>query len=173
MAAVPSARMAPYDPEMTAKAASTYTSAGSVAGRGAGVVAIGPRNLARLDRACRRADSVAMKVGDKKVVRLDYTLKNAQGEVIDTSEGAEPLTYLHGGSQIVPGLERELAGMGAGDAKDVVVQPEDGYGMPDPEGVFGVPRAAFPPDAKLSVGDSFIGENDEGQALPVRVVELR
>jgi FKBP-type peptidyl-prolyl cis-trans isomerase SlyD len=45
--------------------------------------------------------------------------------------------------------------------------------MPDPEGVFGVPRAAFPPDAKLSVGDSFIGEDDEGQALPVRVVELR
>ena len=59
------------------------------------------------------------------------------------------------------------------EAKDVVVQPEDGYGMPDPEGVFGVPRAAFPPDAKLTVGDSFIGEDDEGQALPVRVVELR
>lgn len=114
-----------------------------------------------------------MKVAEKKVVRLDYTLRNAQGDVIDTSEGAEPLTYLHGASQIVPGLEKELAGMEAGQAKDVVVQPEDGYGMPDPEGVFGVPRAAFPPDAKLSVGDSFIGEDDEGQALPVRVVELR
>ena len=80
---------------------------------------------------------------------------------------------MHGASQIVPGLESELAGLAAGDAKDVVVQPEDGYGLPDPEGVFGVPRAAFPPDAKLSVGDSFIGEDDEGQALPVRVVELR
>ena len=114
-----------------------------------------------------------MKVADKKVVRLDYTLKNAQGDVIDTSEGAEPLTYLHGAQQIVPGLEKELTGLSAGDAKDVVVQPEEGYGMPDPEGVFGVPRSAFPADAKLSVGDSFIGEDDEGQALPVRVVELK
>jgi FKBP-type peptidyl-prolyl cis-trans isomerase SlyD len=114
-----------------------------------------------------------MKVTDKKVVRLDYTLKNAAGEVIDTSDGAEPLTYLHGFNQIVPGLERELVGMEAGQAKDVVVQPEEGYGMPDPQGVFGVPRTAFPPDAKVAVGDSFIGEDDEGQALPVRVVELR
>jgi FKBP-type peptidyl-prolyl cis-trans isomerase SlyD len=114
-----------------------------------------------------------MRIGEKTVVRLDYTLKNASGEVIDTSEGAEPLTYLHGFSQIVPGLERELEGLEAGQSKDVVVQPEEGYGVPDPEGVFGVPRAAFPPDAKLTVGDSFIGEDDEGQALPVRVVELR
>jgi FKBP-type peptidyl-prolyl cis-trans isomerase SlyD len=114
-----------------------------------------------------------MRIGEKKVVRLDYTLRNAAGDVIDTSEGAEPLTYLHGFSQIVPGLERELEGMEAGQAKDVVVQPEDGYGMPDPQGIFGVPRGAFPPEAKLTVGDSFIGEDDEGQALPVRVVELR
>ena len=76
-------------------------------------------------------------------------------------------------ARLCPGLEKELVGLAAGDTKDVVVQPEEGYGMPDPEGVFGVPRAAFPPDAKLSVGDSFIGEDDEGQALPVRVVELR
>src|SRR5215471_18207153 len=112
-----------------------------------------------------------MRIGEKKVVRLDYTLKNAAGDVIDTSEGAEPLTYLHGFSQIVPGLERELEGMEAGQAKDVVVQPDDGYGMRDPQGIFGVPRAAFPPEAQLDVGDSFIGEDDEGQALPVRVVE--
>lgn len=114
-----------------------------------------------------------MRIADKKVVRIDYTLKNASGEVLDTSAGGEPLTYLHGFSQIVPGLERELTGMEAGEGKDVVVQPEEGYGLPDPQGVFGVPRAAFPADAKLSVGDAFVGEDDEGQALPVRVVELR
>jgi FKBP-type peptidyl-prolyl cis-trans isomerase SlyD len=119
------------------------------------------------------ADSGAMQIGDKTVVRIDYTLRNAGGEVLDSSEGAEPLTYLHGMSQIVPGLEKELAGLEAGQSKDVVVQPEEGYGLPDPQGVFGVPRTAFPPEAKLSVGDSFIGEDDEGQALPVRVVELR
>jgi FKBP-type peptidyl-prolyl cis-trans isomerase SlyD len=114
-----------------------------------------------------------MVIGDKKVVRIDYTLKNAAGEVLDTSEGGEPLTYLHGGHQIVPGLERELAGLSAGDSKDVVVAPEDGYGKPDPQGIFGVPRAAFPAEAQLQVGETFMGEDDEGGAVPVRVVEVR
>ena len=114
-----------------------------------------------------------MVIGEKKVVRIDYTLKNASGEVLDTSEGGEPLTYLHGGHQIVPGLERELAGLSAGEAKDVVVAPEDGYGQPDPQGIFGVPRAAFPAEAQLGVGETFMGEDDEGGAVPVRVVEVR
>jgi FKBP-type peptidyl-prolyl cis-trans isomerase SlyD len=114
-----------------------------------------------------------MQIGDKKVVRLDYTLRNAAGEVLDSSDGAGPLTYLHGASQIVPGLERALVGMRAGEATDVVVAPEDAYGQPDPEGVFGVPRAAFPAEVVLAVGESFIGEDEQGQAVPVRVVELR
>lgn len=105
-----------------------------------------------------------MLIGEKKVVRIDYTLKNDGGEVLDTSDGGEPLTYLHGASQIVPGLERELAGLAAGDAKDVVVKPEDGYGQPDPQGIFGVPRAAFPPGVELQVGESFLGEDDQGGA---------
>jgi len=114
-----------------------------------------------------------MQIADKKVVRIDYTLKNATGEVLDSSDGQEPLSYLHGAQQIVPGLERALAGMTAGQSKDVVVSPEDGYGLPDPEGVFGVPRGAFPEDAQLEPGQSFIGEDDQGQAVPVRVVEVR
>jgi FKBP-type peptidyl-prolyl cis-trans isomerase SlyD len=114
-----------------------------------------------------------MVIANRCVVRLDYTLKNAAGEVLDTSEGAEPLAYIHGAQQIVPGLERELDGLQAGDSKDVVVAPEDGYGVPDPQGIFGVPRAAFPPTVELAVGESFIGEDDDGRAVPVRVIELR
>ncbi len=114
-----------------------------------------------------------MLIADKMVVSLHYTLKNAAGEIIDSSDGAEPLSYIHGASQIVPGLERELTGLKAGDSKDVVVRPEDGYGAPDPQGIFGVPRAAFPPEAKLEVGESFVGEDDEGQPVPVRVIEVR
>jgi FKBP-type peptidyl-prolyl cis-trans isomerase SlyD len=114
-----------------------------------------------------------MEIGDKKLVRLDYTLRNAAGEVLDTSEGGEPLSYVHGAHQIVPGLEQQLAGLSAGDSKDVVVQPEDGYGVPDPEGIFSVPRAAFPEGAVLEVGESFIGEDDQGGAVPVRVIEVR
>src|SRR5690554_610654 len=114
-----------------------------------------------------------MVIADKKVVKFDYTLKNDKGEVLDTSDGQEPLTYLHGADQIVPGLERELVGLGAGAIKDVVVKPEDAYGLPDPEGVFGVPRAAFPEDAQIKVGDTFVGENDEGESVPVRIIEIR
>jgi FKBP-type peptidyl-prolyl cis-trans isomerase SlyD len=114
-----------------------------------------------------------MIICEKMVVRIDYVLKNAHGDVLDSSEGAEPLSYIHGASQIVPGLERELEGLTAGQSKDVVVKPEDGYGVPDPEGIFGVPRTAFPPTQHIEVGQSFIGEDDEGQAVPVRVVEVR
>jgi FKBP-type peptidyl-prolyl cis-trans isomerase SlyD len=114
-----------------------------------------------------------MVIADKKVVKLDYTLKNAAGEVLDTSDGQEPLSYIHGAHQIVPGLERELNGLAAGDSRDVVVPPEDGYGQPDPQGIFGVPRAAFPSGANLEVGESFLGEDDEGGAVPVRVIEVR
>src|SRR5271167_1360444 len=101
-----------------------------------------------------------MEIADKRVVSINYTLKNAAGQVLDSSEGQAPLEYIHGTQQIVPGLERELTGLSVGQTKDVVVKPEEGYGLPDPEGVFGVPRAAFPPDAKLEVGQSFIGEDD-------------
>jgi FKBP-type peptidyl-prolyl cis-trans isomerase SlyD len=114
-----------------------------------------------------------MLIANNKVVRLDYTLKNAEGEVLDTSEGQEPLAYIHGAHQIVPGLERELTGLAAGDSKDVIVPPEDGYGVPDPQGIFSVPRGAFPADLEISVGESFMGEDDQGRAVPVRVVEVR
>ncbi|HEY7957354.1 MAG TPA: peptidylprolyl isomerase [Polyangia bacterium] len=114
-----------------------------------------------------------MVIADKKVVRIDYTLKNAEGQLLDSSDEGEPLSYLHGAQQIVPGLERELAGLEEGQSKDVVVAPEEGYGLPDPEGVFGVPRAAFPEDAQLAVGQTFVGEDDAGAQVPVRVVEVK
>ncbi len=112
-------------------------------------------------------------IGPRKVVSIDYTLKHGEGNVLDTSEGAEPLAYIHGASQIVPGLESALEGLDVGAEKDVVVKPEDGYGRPDPAGVFTIPRATFPPDLTLAVGDAFMGENEDGGAVPVRVVELR
>ncbi len=112
-------------------------------------------------------------IGPRKVVTIDYTLRNEAGEVLDTSDGAEPLAYLHGAHNIVPGLERALEGLAPGAERDVVVAPDDGYGRPDPGGVFTIPRATFPPDLEISVGDTFMGENEDGGGIPVRVVELR
>jgi FKBP-type peptidyl-prolyl cis-trans isomerase SlyD len=109
----------------------------------------------------------------QKVVTLEYVLKNAEGTVLDSSEDNAPLSYLHGSHQIVPGLERALEGLKVGDKKEVVVQPVDGYGEPDPNGIFPVPLSAFPAELKLSVGDALMGEDDEGNTMPVRIVEVR
>ena len=113
-----------------------------------------------------------MIIADKKVVLIDYTLRTDGGEIVDSSEGGEPLAYLHGSGQIVPGLEKALSGLKVGDAKDVIVEPAEGYGDRDPDGVFGIPRTAFPDTAQLEVGASFVGEDEEGNSLPVRVIGL-
>ena len=114
-----------------------------------------------------------MRIAANTVVTVDYTLKNEAGEVLDTSDGAEPLAYIHGSDQIVPGLERELEGLEVGDEKTVVVQPTEGYGIPDPEGVFSVPRSVFPSGMELTPGDTLLGEDAEGGQLPVRIVEVK
>jgi len=114
-----------------------------------------------------------MLITSQKVVTFEYTLKNSDGEVIETSDGGEPHTYLHGAQEIIPGLERAMEGLSAGDERDVVVEPADAYGEHEEEGVFAVPRAAFPGDVKVAVGDTLMGEDDEGNPVPVHVVELR
>ena len=113
-----------------------------------------------------------MIIADKTVVHIDYTLRTDGGDVVDSSEGQEPLAYLHGSGQIVPGLEKALAGLKVGDTKDVIVEAAEGYGDRDPDGVFGIPRSAFPDASGLEVGASFVGEDEEGNSLPVRVIEL-
>ena len=86
-----------------------------------------------------------MKIANGTVVGIDYSLHLGDGKVIDASEPSEPLTYLHGEGQIVPGLESALEGLSVGDTKQVTVQPKDGYGEHDARGVQEVDRSAFPP----------------------------
>ena len=73
-----------------------------------------------------------MQIAKDKVVSIDYTLSDAQGGVLDSSSGQEPLHYLHGGGNIIPGLENALEGKSPGDAVQVTVPPEQGYGVQDP-----------------------------------------
>lgn len=76
------------------------------------------------------------------VVSMNYTLTDPSGKTLDAS-GDEPLEYLQGHQNIIPGLERELAGLKVGERKQVVVQPEDGYGVRNEELVFSLPRTQF------------------------------
>ena len=104
--------------------------------------------------------SEALTVKDGMVVSLDYTLRLDDGEIIDSSEGDAPLQYLHGYSQIIPGLEKALAGMAVGDKK-VVVAAAEAYGEVDMEAFEIVPRSMFPDDLQL----------EEGLPLSLRDVE--
>jgi len=69
-----------------------------------------------------------MKIAENTVVAIDYTLKDDGGQVLDSSEGRAPLSYLHGVGGIIPGLERELDGKQTGDQLEVAVAPGDAYG---------------------------------------------
>ena len=113
-----------------------------------------------------------MVVAKDCVVAIDYTLKNREGELIDSSEG-EPLEYLHGHHQIVPGLEKALEGAADGDTRKVVVGADEGYGARDEQAVFSVRRSMFPPDAELVAGTTFIGRDTHGNAVPVTVVAVQ
>jgi FKBP-type peptidyl-prolyl cis-trans isomerase SlyD len=84
-----------------------------------------------------------MQIAERCVAAFHYTLTNEQGEIIDSSAGREPLAYLHGAGNIVLGLEREMTGKSAGDTFNVVVAPEDGYGLHQEGLIQRVPRGAF------------------------------
>lgn len=98
------------------------------------------------------------KVADNKVVSLHYTLTSDEGEVLDSSEGGQPLEFIQGQGQIIPGLEKELYDMEVGEEKQVTVPPAEGYGERQPDQVQALPRDAFPADMDL----------DEGMAVQMR-----
>ncbi|WP_432472963.1 FKBP-type peptidyl-prolyl cis-trans isomerase [Amphritea sp. HPY] len=112
-----------------------------------------------------------MQVADKKIVRIHYTLSNVDGEVMDSSEGQEPLAYLHGTGSIVPGLEKELLGKQAGDKVNVEVTPEEGYGELNAELVQEVDRAAFEGVDDIQVGMRFMAQTAWGEQ-PVIVTAM-
>ncbi len=112
-----------------------------------------------------------MEIQHNSVVEMHYTLKNDEGEIIDSSEGDAPLTFLQGHGNIIHGLERVMAGLKVGDTKDVVVEPEDGYGLYDEELVQEVPRSVFGEIDDLEVGMQFHADTDGG-LIPVTVTAV-
>jgi FKBP-type peptidyl-prolyl cis-trans isomerase SlyD len=110
-------------------------------------------------------------IADGKVVMFHYTLKNDAGEILDSSSGGDPMPYLHGAQNIVPGLERQMAGKAAGAKFQAVVPPEEGYGVRegDPQEV---PRQAFPPDVELAAGMQFLATDESGEQVPVWIAKV-
>jgi FKBP-type peptidyl-prolyl cis-trans isomerase SlyD len=113
-----------------------------------------------------------MKIGNNSVVSLQYKLTNDAGEVLDSSEGDEPLVYLHGSDSIIPGLENALTGKSAGEQLQVTVPPEEGYGQFDDALIQVIPREAFEGIDDIQPGMQFQAENPDGELQIVCVKEI-
>jgi len=116
--------------------------------------------------------SPGTQIGPDTYVTLAYTLYDDEGDELDGAQEDEPLAYVHGYGQIVPGLERALEGMTKGAERSVVVPPRDGYGDYDPAGVLEIDKSDFPRPAELSVGDEYVAESDDGDAVPMTILEI-
>ena len=101
-------------------------------------------------------------IEDKKVITLEYQVTDEKGEVIDTSEGQEPLVYLHGAQNIISGLENALTGKNLSDTFEVKVEPKDGYGEYKEEMVQVVPLSSFEGVEKVEPGMVFTAQTQGG-----------
>jgi FKBP-type peptidyl-prolyl cis-trans isomerase SlyD len=115
----------------------------------------------------------AQTIEANKKVKFDYTLKVGE-EIVETSEGKQPIEYVHGSGAIIPGLESQLAGMKVGDTKSVTVKPEDAYGLPNPEAVKEFPKTSFPKEMVAQIGMVVELQGAEGQPpLPGVIQEVK
>ena len=103
-----------------------------------------------------------MQIANNSVVSFHYTLTDDNGQVLDSSQGREPLVYLQGVGQIVPGLEKAMEGRQVGDQFKVDVVPEEGYGVHHAELVQEVPREAFQGVEDIQPGMQFKGRGPQG-----------
>lgn len=111
-------------------------------------------------------------VAEGKIVLFHYTLTNETGDVIDSSEGRDPLPYLHGAGNIVPGLERQMGQREVGDKFRATVEPAEAYGNRQEPGEQAVERGAFPDDAPVQPGMQFVAQTPDGQKIPLWITRV-
>ncbi len=112
-----------------------------------------------------------MQIADKMVVTIDYTLKDDEGTILDSSTEGK-FAYLHGANNIIPGLENALTGKSAGDEVDVSVSPAEGYGERNDTMIQAVPRDMFDSEQEIQVGMQFHAQSPEGEMIVVTVTDV-
>ncbi|MCB1667209.1 MAG: peptidylprolyl isomerase [Porticoccaceae bacterium] len=112
-----------------------------------------------------------MTITANSAVSFHYTLTDSEGVELDSSQGQEPLEYLHGHGNIIPGLEKALEGKTAGDSLEVAIEPAEGYGEVQPELIQEAPRSAFQGVEDLQPGMRFEAETNQGP-LPVVITAV-
>jgi FKBP-type peptidyl-prolyl cis-trans isomerase SlyD len=118
----------------------------------------------------KKADDRVVK--DGQLVTLHYTLKGTDGKIIESSKDKEPLKYVHGRKMIIPGLEKELAGMKVGGEKHVTVKPEDAYGPVNKNAFQEIAKERVPANG-LKIGAILNGQGAQGQPMQARVHEIK
>jgi FKBP-type peptidyl-prolyl cis-trans isomerase SlyD len=112
-----------------------------------------------------------LKVQDGLVVSMEYTLW-VDGQVMDSSEGGDPHQFVAGVGNIIPGLEKEMIGMRAGDSSEVVVAPAEGYGEYDAEAFMEVPIDQFPEKIPVQVGTELQVQDPSGNPRYARITKM-
>lgn len=113
-----------------------------------------------------------MEINAHKVVTIDYTLRDDAGVLIESSEGSEPFSYIHGTGSIIRGLEAALEGKSPGDEVTVSVSPEDTYGRRDESLIQVLPRTRFQTHQRPEVGMRFQATTAGGDARVVTIVKV-
>ena len=115
---------------------------------------------------------MSLLIGHNSVVSMHYKLTNEGGKVLDSSEGAEPLSFLHGAGNIIPGLEKALVGKVEGDSLKVKVEPAEGYGEINPEGIKVIEKSAFEGVESVEAGMTFEAKAPDGSKQKIMVKKI-
>ena len=113
-----------------------------------------------------------MSIKDNSAVSFHYSLTDDEGQQLDSSAGKEPLAYLHGAGNIIPGLENALTGKAVGDSMSVAVSAAEGYGEVQQELIQDVPRTSFQGVEQIEVGMQFEAQTGQGGTVPVTVTAV-
>ncbi|MCK4725392.1 MAG: peptidylprolyl isomerase [Anaerolineales bacterium] len=110
-------------------------------------------------------------IADDVVVTLKYSVSVA-GQVVESSADDNPIQFIQGRGDVIPGLENALYGLSVGDQKEFDVAPEDGYGEADPDAIAKIPKAEFPPEIPLQPGVELRLKDEQGDELEAQIVTV-
>ncbi len=113
-----------------------------------------------------------MPLAENKVFTINYTVKDKEGNVLDTTNKDKPYSFLSGQNQILPELENKIGEMIIGSKKKIVLPPEQGYGEYDEKAVREVKRSDFPEDVELKEGMRFVADTGDGRQLPFIITNI-
>ena len=114
-----------------------------------------------------------MPLAQNKAITFNYTLKDDEGNILDTTKGSSPFSFLSGNGQILPKLEDAMSSMLLGSKKNVKIDAADAYGEYNEEAVQKVERTNFPKDVDLQLGMQFVTNSPDGHQMPFVISEIK